>query len=335
VIITPCPTNCLQSSLQILHAMPIERPLVLAGLRGFESAARHLSLTKAATELNLSQSALSRQVQGLEAALGVPLFVRKAREIMLTPAGSRLLAQAQASLTALDQTVQQIRLEAHSPRIAVSTFASFASLWLIPRLAKFRALRPQVDLDIGASDRMVDLASEGFDLAIRFLPTDHAPVGAILLFEDTLFPLVGENYLKSAPALKQLSDLSKHTLIESTATSPGELRTTWASYFQALGSAQIKGRSRLNFDYIAQSFLAAERGQGVALARTYGADTFMSGSLIRALPQTVRAEAGCFLLCSPISAQRPDVQAFTDWVQAEAKRFQQALNRWMKQQAAT
>ena len=115
-------------NLPMLSSNPRSRPLTLAGLRGFESAARNLSLTKAAQELSLTQSAVSRQVQGLEDELGVPLFVRKAREIALTPAGREFLPLVQRVLAELDGGVDRLRRDVNSPRVSVTTFASFASL---------------------------------------------------------------------------------------------------------------------------------------------------------------------------------------------------------------
>ena len=122
------------------HITSRTRPLTLAGIRGFEAAARCLSLTQAAVEFSLTQSAVSRQVQGLEEELGVALFVRKAREIALTPAGREFLPLLQRVLTDLDSGVDRLRRDVNSPRVSVTTFASFASLWLIPRLQGFRAL---------------------------------------------------------------------------------------------------------------------------------------------------------------------------------------------------
>ncbi|MGL5003165.1 MAG: LysR family transcriptional regulator, partial [Casimicrobium sp.] len=148
------------------------RPLTLAGLRGFEASARHLSLTRAASELNLTQSAISRQVQSLEDEFGVALFVRKAREILLTPEGAQFLPTVQRVLAELDASVERLRRDAFSPRIAVNTFASFASLWLIPRLTGFRAIKPNVDIDVGATDRLVDIELENIDVAIRYLRHD-------------------------------------------------------------------------------------------------------------------------------------------------------------------
>ncbi len=287
-----------------------------------------MSLTKAAAELSLTQSAISRQVQGLEEELGVPLFARKAREIALTPAGRQWLPQLQRLLSELDHSVERMRREADSPRIAISTFASFASLWLIPRLGGFRALRPNVDIDLGATDRILDLSTEDIDLAVRYLRHESAPPGAELLFEEVLFPLVSPGYLKSAKRLCRIEDLTQHTLIESRSSGPAEISSSWRGFFGSLGLEDMKGAAELRFDFIAQTLMAAERGQGVALGRTYGADMYMSGELVRALDASVSSGAGCYLVVSERAAERPDARAFVAWLREEAAKFNRELSAW-------
>ena len=312
------------------HLSPRNRPLTLAGLRGFEAAARCASLTQAANELSLTQSAVSRQVQGLEEELGVSLFVRKAREIALTPAGREFLPLVQRVLNELDNGVDRLRRDVNSPRVSVTTFASFASLWLIPRLSGFRALRPNADLDIGATDRLFDLDTENVDVAIRYLRAEAAPPDAKLLIDEVLFPLVSPEYLRNAPRIRQLSDLSAHTLIEASAGGPAEVRSTWPGFFEAMGQPDIKGRSQLKFDFIMQTFLAAQGGQGVVLGRTYGADVFMAGDLIRPIEVSAATGGGSYLVVSERSRSRSEVRAFVEWLLAEAKKFNAELDAWMK-----
>lgn len=310
------------------------RPLTLAGLRGFEAAARHLSLTRAALELNLTQSAISRQVQGLEEELGIVLFVRKAREILLTPEGAQFLPMVKRTLAELDADVERMRRDAFSPRIAVSTFASFASLWLIPRLSGFRALKPTVDIEIGATDRQLDLDLENIDVAIRYLRHEIAPLNAELLLDEMIFPIVGSKYLKTSPPLRSIEDLSKHTLIESSAGGPAEYRSTWTEFFHTLGLPETHGRSQIKFDFIAQSLMAAQSGQGVALSRTYGADMSMKGELVRPFDVSVASGSGCYLVVSPRGAQRPEVRAFIEWLRKEVAMFNDELAAWLKKTGA-
>jgi LysR family transcriptional regulator, glycine cleavage system transcriptional activator len=320
--------------MQTSHLTPRNRPLTLSGIRGFEAAARLLSLTQAAVELSLTQSAVSRQVQGLEEELGVALFVRKAREIALTPAGREFLPLVSRVLSDLDNGVDRLRRDLNSPHVSVSTFASFASLWLIPRLSGFRALRPNADLDIGATDRLFDLDTEDVDVAIRYMRTESAPPDAKLLIDEVLFPLVSPTYFRGAPRIKQLSDLSAHTLIEACGSGPAEVRATWPGFFEAIGQPEVRGRSQLTFDFIMQTFLAAQSGQGVVLGRTYGADVFMAGDLVRPLDVAVATGAGCYLVVSERARARSEVRAFVDWLLAETSKFNTELGAWLKRSGA-
>ena len=162
----------------------------------------------------------------------MPLFVRKAREIALTPAGREFLPLVQRVLAELDGGVDRLRRDVNSPRVSVTTFASFASLWLIPRLPGFRALRPNADLDIGANtDRVIDLAVNDIDVAIRYLPADGAPPEATLLIDELLFPLVSLTTCARRKPLRSLADLKAHTPIESTYGGRAEYRSTWPGFF--------------------------------------------------------------------------------------------------------
>jgi len=153
------------------------RPIGLAALRGFEAAARQLSFTVAAQELNLTQSSISRQMAALERQLGKPLFVRKTRALALTAAGMQLQHAVRQALTAIDQSVDEIRGVANAQRVTLSTYASFASLWLAPRLAIFQRRHPEIEIRLDASDRVVDLQAEDIDVAIRWIPPGRMPAG--------------------------------------------------------------------------------------------------------------------------------------------------------------
>src|SRR5690242_20370396 len=153
-------------------------------LRGFEAAGRRLSFTQAAEELFVTQSALSRQIKALEDALGVALFERRHRALALTPAGGAFHRDVPAAPRAPAGATDSVRGVTRAPGIAVSTTVSFASLWIIPRLPRFRARHPDVEVYVSADDRMVDLSRGEVDLAIRYLPESAAPEGAIRLFGE-------------------------------------------------------------------------------------------------------------------------------------------------------
>src|SRR5262245_2328740 len=145
-----------------------QRPLAVGPLRAFEAVARHLSFRAASEELFLTQSAVSRQIQGLEEELGAPLFVRGTRHVELTTAGASLLRAVAPMLDRLDSTVRQIRQNRGRRVVGVTTFASFASLWLIPRLEAFQRQHPDIDIRVSANDSMVEPDAQEIDIALRY-----------------------------------------------------------------------------------------------------------------------------------------------------------------------
>src|SRR5690242_11874385 len=183
-------------------------------LEGFEAAARHLSFTKAGEELFLTQSAVSRQIKELEDQLGVSLFERRHRALVLTEAGQQFYAAAAQVLTTMRSATERLRAATGRPRpLSVTTTTSFAALWLIPRLAGFTRLHPGVDVRITADTRVHDLERDGLDLAIRHGPAALAGPNAVRLFGERVFPVCSPKLLKKLP-LRQPADLRKHCLLE-------------------------------------------------------------------------------------------------------------------------
>ncbi len=316
----------------MLKALPT-RPLSLHGLRGFEAAARLGSLTLAAAALNLTQSAISRQVKALEQELGFALFIRRAREIELTAAGREFLRAVEINIGGLDQATVRLRRAQDPTRIRLSTFSSFASLWLIPRLAGFREQQPGVDIDIGATDRLVDLDVEDVDIAIRYLFAHAAPPSATLLIGEILFPVVSQHYLDTGPPLRVFEDLRQHTLIElANLTGRAEQHASWASFGAAAGYPDLRGSGTVRLDFVSQSLQAALRGQGVALSFSYGADAVLTGDLISPFATRVVSGAGCYLLVAERARERAAVRAFAAWITAEAQRFRSTLGAWLAAQ---
>ena len=144
------------------------RPIAVGHLRAFEAVARHLNFRAAAEELSFTQSAISRQIQAMEEEVGVALFLRHTRAVELTGAGAQLLRAVLPSLETLDNTVRQIRRGAGRRSVTISTWASFASMWLIPRLEDFQSAHPDIDIRIDASDVPVDMETADIDVALRY-----------------------------------------------------------------------------------------------------------------------------------------------------------------------
>src|SRR5437764_6320654 len=185
-------------------------------LAGFEAAARHLSFTKAGDELFLTQSAVSRQIKELEDQLGVPLFHRRHRALVLTDAGQQFYAAAAQVITTMRTATERLRAQSGRKRpLSLTTTHSFAALWLIPRLAGFTRTHPGVDVRITADTRVQDLERDGLDLAIRHGPASLAGPNAVRLFGERVFPVCSPKLLRDPKRpLKQPADLKDHCLLQ-------------------------------------------------------------------------------------------------------------------------
>lgn len=297
-----------------------KRPLSLIGLRGFLAAARHLSFTRAAQDLHLTQSALSRQIQALEDELGQTLFVRSTRQMTLTAAGEALLRSATAGLKQIDDTVGRLRASSTRRQIVVTTFASYASLWLIPRLHGFSAAHADVDVNCIATDRAVDLEAEGVDVALRCTSMKLQAPDADFLFPEFVLPACSPGLLASGPPIRTPGDLGQHTLLKN--EEAVELTfpwMSWESWFQDQGGKVPAARSALRFTNHDQVIQAALAGQGVALARgALAAELISSGRLVAPFGAGAPSPFSYYVVTSDLSRQRPEVQAFVAWIRDEA-----------------
>ena len=299
-----------------------QRPIQLAALRGFEAAARHLSFTLAAAELHLTQSSISRQVAALEEDVGRALFVRHTRALALTPEGARLQRTVTQALQAIDQAVDEVRGAGGPPRVSLTTYASFASLWLVPRLAAFQRAHPEIEIRIDASDRHVDLQSEHVDLAIRWTQ-QPAPPGGELLLDERITPALSSKLLeRTGVALNAPADLLKLPLLEMDDSLPTSVASSWSRWLEF---AQVRGQprgGRVFFTFVDQSIQAAVRGQGVVLGREpFLADLLASGELMAPFPQlTLATGSRYYLLDNPSTREQPQVAAFRAWLIDEFRR---------------
>lgn len=303
------------------------RPIQVGHLRAFEAVARHLNFRLAAQELALSQPAVSRQIQALEDDVGVPLFRRHTRAVELTEAGNQLLTAVGQALPRLDATVRHIRQSAGRRHVSVTTFASFASMWLIPRLEAFQRDHPDIDIRVEASDTAVDLEVTDIDVAVRYAPAERMPAPAQRLFGESVTPMASPWLLRSGPPLKRPEDLLRHTLIEAgDAYTPHLQWLTWRRWLDANGLKDAQPKRWLSFNYAYQMVQAALSGQGVVLARPpLVAENLARGDLVEvfaagAYPQArLISPMAYWVLVSPHSRQRAEVRAFADWLLMQAQ----------------
>ena len=248
------------------------RPLSVGPIRAFEAVARLLSFRAAADELHLTQSAVSRQISSLEAEVGASLFLRGTRHVELTADGAVLLRAVAPALDRLDASVRQIRVGRGRNVVSVTTFASFSSLWLIPRLEAFQRSHADIDIRVSASDKLVDLDEPDLDLALRTCPVERAPAGALRLFGETLTPVISPWLAQrvargEAPPLDRPADLALHALAEEEDHAPGAALLSWRHWLTVMGEPKLQPRRWMVFNFTHQQVQAALTGQAVALGR--------------------------------------------------------------------
>jgi len=287
-------------------------------LLAFEASARHLSFTRAGAELFLTQSAVSRQIQALEESLGVQLFERRTRALALTERGRGLLLTTQDVLQRLHDTVQQVRGRNAAQRVNLTTTPGFAALWLIPRLSRFVATRPEVDVRISATSEMIDLARADMDLAVRYVPADLAP-GATLLFGEEVYAVCAPSLLRRGPPLREPADLRHHTLLH--LDDPRAAWMDWTVWLHALGLDDLVPRGSLRLTQYEQVMQAALSGQGVALGRSpLVRGLLRERKLVAPFDKSLVSSRGYYLVDAPNARRAPEVQAFKAWIVAEARK---------------
>lgn len=312
-----------------LHSHLRSRPIFVGQLRALEAVARHLNFRAAADELSLTQSAVSRQIQSLEEEVGVSLFLRHTRVVELTGAGAQLLRAVTPSLERIDSAVRMIRQSAGRKSVAISTWASFASMWLIPRLEDFQRQHPDIDIRIDATDTPVDLDTTDVDLALRYSAPANLPAQARRLFGEQLTPVLSPWLLKSSLRLEKPQDLAQFALIEA-----GDAHRhqhiewlSWQRWFAAQQLTQFEPKRWLSFNYAHQIAQAALAGQGVALVRTpLVAESLASGALVEPFAQRrLDSPLAYWLVVGSRSSMRPEVLAFCDWLKAQAAQTREAI----------
>ena len=288
-------------------------------LTGFEAAARHLSFTKAGEELFLTQSAVSRQIKELEDQLGVPLFHRRHRALVLTDAGQQFYAAAAQVLTTMRSATERLRAASGRKRpLSVTTTHSFAALWLIPRLAGFTRTRPGVDVRITADTRVQDLERDGLDLAIRHGPPSLAGPNAVRLFGERVFPVCSPKLLKTNP-LRAPADLKNHTLLQYDDPDARHPWLHWKTWLEVAGVPELRPAGTLSLSGFEQIIPAALAGHGVALGRSpLVKDLLAEKKLVAPFKTTADPARAYFVIASKPAAARPEVNEFIAWLQAEA-----------------
>lgn len=287
--------------------------------KGFEAAARHLSFTRAAEELFITQSAVSRQILALESRLGVALFVRRNRGLALTEAGEQLQRAVDGALRTLRQAVERIAPFGAPRMVSVTASMAFCSLWLIPRLSGFRALHPDIDVRISANNQLLDIDRERIDLAIRYCATVAAPPGSVRLFGEEILPVCSPAVLAArGRPLKSPQDLRHHVLLHFDDAERPLPWLTWNVWLETAGVADLRSAGSLRFSHYDQVIRAALEGQGVALGRRPLVRNLLAdGTLVAPLGDASATDRAYFIVRTAATAGRIEVEDFLGWLQAE------------------
>jgi LysR family glycine cleavage system transcriptional activator len=296
------------------------RPLPpLNALRAFESAGRHLSFTKAAAELNVTPAAIGHQVKALEELLEVPLFRRLTRALRLTDAGQAALPTLSQGFDKLAQGVEQMRAHCESGVLTISVSPSFGAMWLVPRLEHFRIRHPDIETRIDGTDRLVDLARDDADVAVRYGPGGYNGVRTDCLFNQVNTPVCSPALLSGEHPLGQPDDLRHHTLLH---VEWKDAEASWRMWLLAAGLHDIDPTRGPRFTMENMAVQAALDGHGVALiGDKLVADHLAAGRLVRPFDPSLSTPLtfSYYLLSAKDSAELPKVAAFRDWLLEEAR----------------
>ena len=285
----------------------------------FEAASRHLNFTRTAEELAVTQAAVSRQIHLLEDHLGAALFNRQPRALTLTRQGQRLQRAVSMGLEHIANAAVEIRRHRGEAEVTVSSSVTFASYWLMSRLAKFRAAHPEIELRLVASAPVSDLATAGIDLAVRYGSGSWLGMTAERLLENEIFPVCAPSYLDaSGAALSEPSDLLDRTLLHLVEYDRNWV--TWQSWLRNFGVTEAPRTRGLEFDNYLILIQAALDGQGIALGGGRLADDFLArGALVQPIEAALRSSQAFYLIHPddlPLSEQ---AEAFRDWIVREAR----------------
>jgi LysR family glycine cleavage system transcriptional activator len=286
----------------------------LNGLRAFEAAARHMSFTRAATELNVTQTAISHQIRRLEEQLGTKLFIRRNRALVLTREAADYLPAIRSAFEHLRQATERLRRPDQDGVLTVSTTASLATKWLVSRVAAFQDAYPELSVRITTSPQLVDFLREEVDMAVRYGRGNWPGLRADWLMAEQLFPVCSPSLLANKP-LHEPGDLANHTLLHTTVS-----REDWQLWLTAAGlPLSIATQRGLTFDQGFMAVQAATEGLGVALGRTRFVESDLAaGRLVAPFDIALPQDAGYYVVAPIGTAESVKITLFREWLIASA-----------------
>ena len=283
----------------------------LNALAAFEAAARHLSLTKAAEELNVTPGAVSRQVRALEDELGSPLFLRRHRAVELTREGETLAAALREGFERMSATFRQIKSFGGQAVVTVGSTMAMANLWLMPRMGAFWNSHPEIVVDHVISDHPRGLDRPDVDLRVRYGDGEWPDEFAAELYADQIYPVASPAFAKAYP-VTSISDLAKLPLLS--VEGPDWGWTTWADFLREVGYTDRALNVRRFTSYVI-AMQAARSGQGVALGWSVLVEPLIeAGTLVRFTDIEIVAPQSNFVTWSARRPLSPQAELLKDWL---------------------
>ncbi len=281
----------------------------LKSLRAFEAAARHLSFTRAADELFVTQAAISHQIKSLEEYLGLPLFIRHNRKLLLTDEGQNYWPKIRDMFEGLVAATEQLKSQVAGGPLTVSVVPTFATTWLVPRLSSFNKIYPEIEVRLKASDDPVDFIHQDIDIAIYYESDSYPGLHSVKLLNERLTPLCSPELLKGDLPLNQPEDLKHHNLLHDYSTDD------WRRWLKHAGVKGIDLRRGSVFSHTSMVLQAAVFGQGIAMGHIVLSQAeIKSGRLVQPFELMMESDFSYDVVCPIESAERPKIKAFIQWL---------------------
>ncbi|MDD2060812.1 transcriptional regulator GcvA [Pseudomonas sp. GD03860] len=288
--------------------------LPLLALRAFTEAGRLGSLKAAAERLGVTPGAVSQQIRLLEARIGVALFVRSRHGVHFTEAGARVYPDLLRSFDQIEKSLSLLENLAVEKTLTISTVPSFAAAWLVPRISRFSALHPQIEVRVEASSSLVDFTRDRVDVALRHGLGHYPGLQSVRLMAPVLLPVASPGLLAKGPKIVEPEDCLNYPLLQESD------RADWGLWLKAHGvHVRDQARRGMSFEDDLLLLRAAAAGQGIALVQdTHAQEDLDAGKLVVALDKPWPSRFAYYLVARPDAMQRPEVQAFVDWIRNEA-----------------
>ena len=297
----------------------------LNALRAFESAARHLNFSRAADELSVTPGAVSQQIQNLEDYIGAALFKRTPRGLLLTDAAQTALPALREAFDRLAEAASLLTAAVDGRRLTLTAPPSFAAKWLVPRLGRFEAAHPQVDVWLSADMEVVDLAGGDIDLAVRYGAGAYPGLETQRLMQETVIPVMSPE-LNAATPLHQPKDLAGHVLLHDGSPDADESCPDWQMWLAARSIKGVDGTRGPRFNQSSLVIEAALSGRGVALAkRALAQDDLDAGRLVAPMADSTSVDFAYYVVHPKAKARLPQVKAFVAWILAEGAAHEAAM----------